>query len=84
MGCNKMLQYDEDYEEIDKQLDKELFETIFNEEAPDDERFVMKAIGRAINQAMADKELEDLIEMPSEEKVQEWIRLAEERLASKK
>ena len=64
---------------VDKKLDKELYEAIYKG-APLPEGMTHKeAIGKAMASAVPIEDLEDLIEQPSRETFDEWIRLGEER-----
>ena len=60
-------------------LDEELFEAIFKTKAPDNPKLVKKAIGLALSSAIKEDDLEDLIEIPSRETFEKWIRQGEEK-----
>jgi len=70
------------YDEIDEQLDRELFEAIFGTSELPEGITHKQAIGHAMATALDEdmwKEVEDLIEVPSRETFDEWIRKGEER-----
>lgn len=73
-----MSQIDPDYDEEDERLDRELFELIFKgTELPEGMTYA-QAIGKAMAAAVPIGR-EIVIDPPSEERVQEWIRVADER-----
>ena len=67
-----------DYDEIDKKLDKELYEVIYKGAELPEGMTPREAIGKAMEAAVPIEYIEDLIEMPSKETFEEWIRKGEE------
>lgn len=69
---------EKDYDEIDKKLDKELYEVIYKGAPLPEGMTPREAIGKAMAAAVPIEDLEDLIEVPSEETFREWISKGEE------
>lgn len=64
--------------EMDERLDQELFEAIYKGAELPEGMTPREAIGKAMAAAVPIEDLEDLIEQPSRETFEEWIRKGEE------
>ena len=70
-----------DIYEYDQELDKDLYKVIYNREELPEGLTYEKAISVALKNAILKENtiLDELIEVPSREKFNEWIQLAEEK-----